>query len=146
MVNVSRIDIYDYLFNLFFEVVSDNVYYMREPQELTESDVNDGFVVIHVGDIRDSSEFNGEAYASCRCYIETFIPQISRGRVNRDIYALLENSIDNVIKEQSKSPDGIYYIEQDGVLSMDGEEITNANNAYFTFIKSFVVIIDNKEE
>lgn len=146
MVNESRIDIYDYLYNLLFGVVSENVYDMRVPQELTESDTTDGFLVIHVGSIVDESEFVGEAYGRVRCFIEAFVPQISRGRVNHDIYAAMENSINNIIKEQSETDDGTYYIEQDSILSMDDTEESNSDNAYFTFIKSFIVVIDNQSE
>lgn len=140
--NVSRIDIYDYLYNLLFGVASENVYDMRVPQELTESDTKDGFLVIHVGDIVDESEFDGRAYGSVRCFIEAFVPQISRGRVNHDIYALMENSINNIIEEQSNVSDGDYYIEKDSIISSDDTDDSNADNSYFNFIKSFVVIID----
>lgn len=145
MVNESRIDIYDYLYNLLFGVVSENVYEMRVPQELTESDTTDGFLVIHVGSLVDYSEFTGQAYGRVRCFIEAFVPRISGGRVNHDIYALMENCINNVIKEQTETDDGTYYIEQDSILSMDDDETTNADNAYFTFIKSFIVVIDKEE-
>lgn len=145
MVNESRIDIYDYLYNLLFGVVSENVYDMRVPQELTESDTKDGFLVIHVGNIVDYSEFCGQAYGRVRCFIEAFVPQISGGRVNHDIYAVMENSINNVIKEQSETDEGTYYIEQESILSMDDDETSNADNAYFTFIKSFIVVIDKQE-
>jgi len=146
MVNESRIDIYDYLYNLLFGVVSENVYDMRVPQELTESDEKDGFLVIHVGDLVDESEFFGEAFGRVRCYIEAYVPQISRGRVNHDIYAVMENKINNVINEQSEANDGVYYIDRGSVLTSDDDEISNADNAYFTFIKSFIVVIDKQSE
>lgn len=145
MLNESRIDIYDYLYNLLFGVVSENVYDMRVPQELTESDTTDGFIVIHVGDIIDESEFDGEAYGSVRCYIEAFVPQISRGRVDHDIYTVMENGINNIITEQSKNANGTYYIEKDWIVSSDLDDSSNAGNAYFTFIKSFIVVIDKQE-
>ena len=146
MVNESRIDIYDYLYNLLFGVVSENVYDMRVPQELTPSDTEDGFLVIHVGDLVDESEFSGEAFGRVRCFIEAFIPQISRGRVNHDIYALMENGINNVIDEQSKVNEGTYYIDKGSVLTADDDEVSNAGNSYFTFIKSFIVVIDKQSE
>lgn len=145
MLNDSRIDIYDYLYNLIYGTVTENVYYMREPQELEESDTKDGFVVIHVGDIVDDSEFSGQAFGHARCFIEAFVPQMSRGRVDHDLYALLENAINNTIKEQSELDYGTYYIEEGSLLSADGDETSNANNAYFTFIKSFIVVINKQE-
>lgn len=146
MLNESRIDIYDYLYNLIYGVVSENVYDMRVPQELTESDTTEGFIVIHVGDIVDESEFAGHAFGRVRCYIEAYVPQISRGRVDHDIYALMENSINTVIKEQASVDEGEYYIDKGSVLSSEDDDISNANNAYFTFIKSFIVVIDKQEE
>lgn len=146
MLNESRIDIYDYLYNLLFGVVSENVYDMRVPQELTDSDTKDGFIVIHVGDLVDESEFSGKAFGRVRCFIEAFIPQISRGRVDHDIYAIMENGINNVINEQSKVNEGMYYIDKGSILTADDDEVSNAGNAYFTFIKSFVVVIDKQSE
>lgn len=145
MVNQSRIDIYDYLYNLIYGVISENVYDMNVPQELTESDTKDGFIVIHVGTLVDESEFDCQAYSRVRCYIEAFVPSISRGRVNRDIYALMEGGINNLIDEQSEVRDGAYYIEKDSVLSMDDYETSTADNAYYTFVKSFIVVADNQE-
>ena len=145
MVNESRIDIYDYLYNLLFGVVSENVYDMRVPTELTESDTTDGFLVIHVGSIVDESEFDGQAYGRVRCFIEAFIPSVSRGRMNHDIYAMFENSINQIIKEQSETGDGEYYVEKDSLISADDIEGNDDNNSYFSFIKSFIVVIDKKE-
>ena len=145
MVNESRIDIYDYLYNLLFGVVSENVYDMRVPTELTESDTTDGFLVIHVGSIVDESEFDGQAYGRVRCFIEAFIPSVSRGRMNHDIYAMFENSINQIIKEQSETGDSEYYIEKDSLISADDIEGSDDNNSYFSFIKSFIVVIDKKE-
>ena len=146
MLNVSRIDIYDYLYNLLFGVVSENVYDMRVPQELTESDESDGFLVIHVGDLVDESEFSGEAFGRVRCFIEAYIPQVTRGRVNHDIYAMMENGINGVINEQSEVNEGSYYIDKGSVLTADDDEVSNANNAFFVFIKSFIVVIDKQQE
>ena len=141
MFNESRIDIYDYLYNLFFDVVTQNVYSMREPQELTASDTTDGFIVITVGNVNDVSEFTQEAYGWVRCFVEAYIPPITRGRLDYDKYALFENSINNVIHDAAQDDSGAYQIQEDSLLSMDSDETSNANNSYFTFIKSFIVNI-----
>lgn len=146
MLNESRSDIYDYLYNLFYDVVTKNVYEMRVPQELTDSDTVDGFIVIHVGNLIDESEFTGQAYGEVRCFIEAYIPQISRGRVNHDIYALMENGINTVVKEASQSRVGTYHVEEESILSADGDDTTNAGNSYFTFIKSFIVNIESNSD
>lgn len=146
MLNESRIDLYDYLYNLFFNVVTQNVYPMLEPQELTKSDTEDGFLVIRVGDLHDESEFSGNAYGWARCYVEAFVPPISRGRLARQKYKAFEDSINDVINQASENGGGDYYIEKGSVLSTDADEASNANNAYFTFIKSFVVHIEQEQE
>lgn len=142
MLNPSRIDIYDYLYGLFYGEVTENVYSMNEPQELTESDARDGFLVLHVGNLVDESEFSGEAFGEVRCFVEAFIPPISRGRLNKNLYNRYEKAINKVIKDASKVADGSYYIQEGTVVSVDGDEASTANNVYFTFIKTFIVISD----
>lgn len=145
MIDESRIGIYDYLYNLLYGVVSNNVYQMREPQELTQSDTTDGFIVIRVGEINDASEFTGETYAWARCYIEVFVPPMSRGRLNHAKYSAFESAINSVIQSEAQRSDGTYSIDERNVLSVDDMESSNANNSYHTFIKSFLVITDNRE-
>jgi len=145
MFNKSRIDIYDYLYNLFYDVVTKNVYSMNEPQELTKSDTEDGFIVLHVGNLNDASEFVGETYGWVRCFVEAFIPPITRGRLDFGKYQAFESAIDSVIDQASQSQQGQYMISQDSVLSSDADEVSNANNIYFTFIKSFIVNINEQE-
>lgn len=146
MLNESRIDIYDYLYNLFYDVVTKNVYTMQEPQELTKSDTEDGFIVINAGNLNDVSEFRGRTYGLVRCYVEAFIPPISRGRLDYAKYKEFEDSINAVIDSEIANTEGDYCIQDGSSLSMDATEISNANNSYFTFIKSFIVIIDKKEQ
>jgi hypothetical protein len=117
-------------------------YYMDVPEELTDSDTEEGFIVINVGDIVDHGEFSKQSYGAVRCFLTAYIPQISRGRVNREIYALFENGIENIIEEQSQTSDGQYSIAEDSVLSMDGTDSSTSDNSYFTYVKSFVVTIN----
>jgi len=145
MVTESRIAIYNYLYDLFYNVVTKNVYSMREPQELTTSDTTDGFIVIRVGTITDASEFDRETYARVRCYIQAFVPPISRGRLDYKKYKLFEDSILAVIHEAEANPTDDYFIEEDSLISSDTEETENANNSYYTFIKSFLITIDKHQ-
>ena len=146
MLNESRIGIYNYLYNLLYGVVSDNVYAMNEPQELTSSDVNDGFIVIRVGDMNDESEFTKETYGWVRCYIEAFVPPISRGRLDYETYAAMEKAIEDVISSEATQRNrSLYAIEEGSMLSYDADETTNADNQFFVFIKSFIVTIDEEE-
>ena len=145
MFNESRIDIYNYLYTLFYGTVTENVYSMNEPQELTKSDTSDGFIVLHVGNLVDESEFSLDAFGQVRCYVEAFIPPISRGRLDVEKYKAFEDGINAVIKEAMDSSEGTYYIQSDSVISLDAEETNNSNNTYFTFIKSFIVVVDEQE-
>ena len=144
MVDESRIGVYNYIYNLLFNVVSDNVYTMNESQELTKSDTKDGFIVIHVGSFVDDSEFKGNAFAMCRVTIEAFVPPMSRGRLDEEKYSSFETKINTAINNEiAHGTHPQYSIQEDGVLSMDDVEATNANNIFYKYIKSFVVQIDN---
>lgn len=144
MLDISRIGVYDYVYNLLYGVVTDNVYSMNEPQELTQSDVNDGFVVIRVGELNDASEFTANAYGWARVYIDAYVPPISRGRLDFEKYKAFEDAINQVIEQATQDASGTYYIQDGSVLSMDNNAESNANNAYFMFVKSFVVMIDKE--
>ena len=146
MLNESSIELYDYLYRTFYDVVTKNVYSMGAPQELTESDTTEGFIVLHVGDIYDESEFSRQAYGEVRCYVEAFVPPISRGRLDFDKYSTYEDAINNTIHNASKDNSGVYYIEEDSVIGSGAMETSNANNVFFTFIKSFIVNINATAE
>lgn len=139
MFSEIRTDIYDYLYNLFYDVVTKNVYSMSEPQELTKSDTTDGFIVIRVGDTIDESEFALEAYGSVRVFIWAYIPPKSRGRLDKEKYRTMETSIDNVVRQAMETPNANYYISDANALSMDMTTTSNANNLFYIFVKSFIV-------
>lgn len=142
MFNESRIDIYDYLRSVLGENVTKNIYDMYVPQELTKSDVNDGFIVINVGNLNDQSEFAKNAYGWVRCHLQAFVPTMTRGKVNRSKYEEFESGINECISTAvSANQSDVYQISEDSILSMNGVEISNANNIFFTFIKSFIVYI-----
>lgn len=142
MINDSRLAIYNYLYNLFYGVVTENVYVMDEPQELTESDVTEGFIVIRVGDIYDEGEFLLETYGTVTCFVYAYIPPMSRGRLDREKYRVFEDGIMEVIKNAAQDSTGNYFVQENNILSTDIETIGNSDNVFFTFVKSFVVEID----
>lgn len=143
MIDESRIWIYNYVYGLLYGKVSNNVYSMEEPQELTESDTTDGFIVIRVGQINDQSEFRGNAYAWVRVYVEAYVPMMSRGRLNKVKYAAFENDISRAINgEIDVCTSDKYSIQDDGIISMDSSDNNNANNAYHLYVKSFIVTIN----
>ena len=141
MFDNSRIDIYDYLYNLF-EVVTPNVYLMSEPIELTESDTKDGFIVIRLGNFNDEGEFGLQAYGWVRVFVEAYIPPMSRGRLDDDKYKQFENSINAVISSATESSDKDYYIQEDSLISYDDKEDMMIDNQFYVFIKSFIVVVD----
>lgn len=143
MIDDSRIGIYRYLEGLLVESVTENVYLMEEPQELTQSDTEEGFVVVQVGEFNDASEFDCEAYGWARAYIKVYVPPITRGRLNVAKYEAFEASINSVIKDATESDDVNYWIQSDNTLSLDLTTETNANNTYYIFVKSFVVVVDD---
>lgn len=144
MLNDSRISIYRYLESLLVANVTENVYLMDEPQELTQSDTEEGFIVVQIGDFYDSSEFDCDAYGWARAFVKVYVPPITRGRLNVAKYEEFETNVNDVIKTASQDKTGDYWIQSDSVLSMDTTVETNANNAYNVFVKSFIVFVDNK--
>lgn len=141
MVDESRIGIYEYVESILTSV-NENVYLMDEPQELTQSDTEDGFIVIRVGEFIDASEFNLEAYALSRVYIECFVPTASRGRIDEQKYKQFEDDINAAVTLATSDNQGTYWIQPDSFISADMGEMSNANNAYYMFVKSFIVVVD----
>lgn len=145
MINDSRIDIYEYLTSLMKQVM-DNVYPMGEPTTTTESDVDNGFIVVLVGRLNDDSEFTCETYIWTRCYITAYVPKKNRGILNKSLYREYEESINAIINAEQEKEDGSrYFIVPDTVISMDDDEKTQKNNQYHIFTKSFIVGTDYQE-
>lgn len=143
MYNESRMDIYDYLYNLVYDVVTKNVYRMGEPTETTSDDTENGFVVIGVGNLVDDSEFYLNVSGQVRCTYTAFVPKKSRGRLDSTKYRAFETSINNVVNDAiTNANGGDYSILADGILSMDNNETTQKGNQYHVYVKSFIVQVD----
>ena len=144
MFNESRTDIYKYIYDMVYNVVSKNVYAMFEPKALKESDTTDGFVTIRVGNIINQSEFDDNAFAMARCFVQAFVPPMSRGRVDFDKYKEFEQKINQVINNEIRNGNNkTYSIIPDSSLSWDDYVGTDDDNMYFVYTKSFIVQIDN---
>lgn len=136
----SRINIYNFVYNMFYDVVTKNVYSLNAPQELTESDTKDGFMVISVGDLYDESEFRCNAYVRARVFVEMYIPPKSRGRLNKNKYAACDNALNAVVRNwYDKVSDDGFSIDEDTLISTDDYYSSNNDNVYQVLIKSFVV-------
>lgn len=141
MFNESRIDLYDYISGIFSSV-SENIYKMKIPQELTESDTTDGFIVVYLGDIYDDSEFLKQAYGDVRVVVSAYIPLKSRGRLNKELYKAFESGINEALDNEISNGNSEHYtIQDDGILSMDDIEDNNANNSYSVYTKTFIVTV-----
>lgn len=142
MLNESRIGIYNYVKGLLTNATTAAIYPMYEPQELTEADTTNGFIIIRVGQLNDESQFRGMTYAWARVFVEAYVPPLKRGRLNTSLYETLETEISTAIEtEIDQGIDATYCIEDDGVLSMDGSDDSNANNLYHMYVKSFIVTV-----
>lgn len=146
MVNESRMGIYEYVENILTSI-TENVYLMEEPQELTEDDTTNGFIVVTVGDLIDASEFRDSAFGYARVFIRCYVPPISRGRLNVAKYKQFEDDINAAIDLATESDNnGTYWIDEDSIISSDGKDEGNANNTYYMFIKSFIVVVDAEQQ
>lgn len=143
MFNDSRTDIYDYLYDIVVDnEVTNNVYLVSEPQDLTTSDKNEGFVVIRVGGLNDQSQFELETYGWTRVYVTAYVPSTSRGRLDYEKYKAMENKLKAAI--DNADANGVvngYAIMKNTTLSMDGATMSTANNLFYTFVKSFRVLV-----
>lgn len=146
MLNESRIDIYNFLYEMFFDTVTRNVYKMGEPTENTESDTTDGFITLEVGAISDDSEFDGNAYGWARCFVTAYVPKKSRGRLDDAKYKAFEDGINTVVRLACESSGGDYYVLRGSELSIDDVETSQKGNQYHLFQKSFIVVIDKQIE
>ena len=146
MYDSSRKKIYDWLYDLFYDVVTKNVYAMFKPLELTSSDTKNGFLVIRIGDFIDASEFQRNAFGECRVFVTAYVPLLSRGRLDYTKYDTYEQAIDNVIQGVIDTGIGYYTIIEDSILSMDDIDDENATNQFATYTKSFVVTMDGDNQ
>lgn len=138
--------IYEYIENILTSI-TENVYLMEEPQELTEDDTTNGFIVVTVGDLLDASEFKYSAFGYARVYIRCYVPPISRGRLDVVKYEQFEDDINAAIDRATElDNNGTYWIDEDSIISSDGKDEGNANNTYYMFIKSFIVVVDAEQQ
>ena len=140
--NISRIDIYDYIKGLFAgqaNTIFKNVYYGEIPQTITDSDKNNGFIVIRLGALNDNSDFYLSTYCTIRGYIECYIP-LYQGKMNTTKYKLVQNALDLIIKGEGEKVNAQYNINTDSVLTTEGY-FNNNNNTSFAYIASFQITI-----
>lgn len=149
MVNDKRNEIYDFLYSMFYGIVSNNVYRMGRPQELTQSDLNDGFIVLRCGQVNDESEFYRNVYNWCRVYVELYIPPKSRGRLNNNKFQEFESAISRELNrwENGKVSEDGFSIDIDSLISSDEFlTATNKDNPFHVVYHSFIVYNVNEDD
>lgn len=142
MIDARRMPIYRYVQSLFEGKVTDYVYPMGIPTNLTDEIANGGFMVINVGDIQDRSEMMLSCYAQTRVMISMYITPKSRGRLDPSLYEDYEKKISETLIEESHKRGGKYIVDMDSLLSTDAD-YNNAGNVFFEYMISFVVKIVN---
>ena len=143
MINESRSDIYVHMVTLL-RAISPNVYPISKPSALPADAITNGFIVVTLDPIIDKSQFEMEAYARSRVYIECFVPsskdQGYAGVIDIQKYKPMQDAVNALIKAQSDIRDGAYLINKDSLLSTD-DFYTNGTNSFFVYITSFVLTI-----
>lgn len=144
MLDAATTKVLDYLYGIFESTVNGNLYSMYEPKELLKADTEKGFAVIRAGQINNESEFGNSAYGWVRCYIDVYVPPMSRGRLDYDTAGDLESKVLTAIdNEIANGTSDTYSIRSGSMLSTQSDN-SNADNEYFVFVKSFIVDIDKE--
>lgn len=141
--NISRQDIYSYVTTLLKNVAT-NIYRIEMPETLTSDATKNGFIILKMGSIKDSSEINLETYAQTRMYVECYIPSMQvDGTINTTKYKAAQDAIDNIVNAECQKPNQTYTINRDdGILSTE-DYFTNKTNSFFVYITSFLITITN---
>jgi len=140
--NISRPDIYTYIYTALNGNVDCPIYAMAIPQTLSTNDTTKGFIVMRLAEMDDQSEFPEEAYAIERAYIECYVPAKSGGKIDLSLYTSLQNSIDAVIDNMCNTENPDYATMKDNILNYE-DMYSTTKNVYFMYGKSFKIIIKN---
>lgn len=143
MIDARRAPIYKYITALFEGKVTDYVYLMSVPTNLTDEVAAGGFMVINVGDIQDRSEMMLSNYAQTRVIVQMYVSPKNRGRIDYEQYEEYEKMISDILIEESKKRGDKYIIDMDSLLSTDAVYNNDGNNVFFQYIISFIVKIVN---
>lgn len=140
--SVSRKNLYSYVASMFVGIVKG--IYKHMPTALSPEDTTNGFIVIRMGNIDDSSEFYGNTYAKTRIYVECYVPDVNttttNGVMSTTKYDAMQQAVDDKIDAECEKVNQTYTISRESILSSDD---TYANKAvsFMVYITSFQVII-----
>jgi len=140
--SVSRKNLYSYVASMFVGIVKD--IYKHMPTALSPEDTTNGFIVIRMGNIDDSSEFYGNTYAKTRIYVECYVPDVNTSTTNGVMsttkYDTMQQSVDDKIDAECEKVNQTYTISRESILSSDDTYVNKAVS-FMVYITSFQVII-----
>lgn len=140
--SVSRKNLYSYVANMFVGIVKG--IYKHMPTSLSPEDTTNGFIVIRMGNIDDSSEFYGNTYAKTRIYVECYVPDVNTSTTNGVMsttkYDTMQQAVDDKIDAECEKVNQTYTISRESILSSDDTYVNKAVS-FMVYITSFQVII-----
>lgn len=140
--SVSRKNLYSYVASMFVGIVKG--IYKHMPTALSPEDTTNGFIVIRMGNIDDSSEFYGNTYAKTRIYVECYVPDANASTTNGVMsttkYDAMQQAVDDKIDAECEKVNQTYTISRESILSSDDTYVNKAVS-FMVYITSFQVII-----
>jgi hypothetical protein len=140
--SVSRKNLYSYVASMFVGIVKG--IYKHMPTTLSTEDTTNGFIVIRMGNIDDSSEFYGNTYAKTRIYVECYVPDVNttttNGVMSTTKYDAMQQAVDDKIDAECEKVNQTYTISRESILSSDDTYVNKAVS-FMVYITSFQVII-----
>jgi hypothetical protein len=140
--SVSRKNLYSYVASMFVGIVKG--IYKHMPTTLSTEDTTNGFIVIRMGNIDDSSEFYGNTYAKTRIYVECYVPDVNttttNGVMSTTKYDTMQQAVDDKIDAECEKVNQTYTISRESILSSDDTYVNKAVS-FMVYITSFQVII-----
>lgn len=140
--SVSRKNLYSYVASMFVGIVKG--IYKHMPTALSQEDTTNGFIVIRMGNIDDSSEFYGNTYAKTRIYVECYVPDVNttttNGVMSTTKYDAMQQAVDDKIDAECEKINQTYTISRESILSSDDTYVNKAVS-FMVYITSFQVII-----
>jgi hypothetical protein len=140
--SVSRKNLYSYVASMFVGIVKG--IYKHMPTTLSTEDTTNGFIVIRMGNIDDSSEFYGNTYAKTRIYVECYVPDVNttttNGVMSTTKYDTMQQAVDDKIDAECEKVNQTYTISRESILSSDDTYVNKATS-FMVYITSFQVII-----
>lgn len=140
--SVSRKNLYSYVASMFVGIVKG--IYKHMPTALSPDDITNGFIVLRMGNIDDSSEFYGNTYAKTRIYVECYVPDVNTSTTNGVMsttkYDAMQQAVDDKIDAECEKVNQAYTISRESILSSDDTYVNKAVS-FMVYITSFQVII-----